>query len=231
MNEQISIREIPGVPYHFQRPELLHLALSHRSLGQQNNERLEFLGDSILNFTVSARLFELRPDIDEGALSRLRSRIVRGDTLAKMAAAIQLGDHIKLGEGELKSGGYRRNSILADTLEAVFGAIYLDGGVEASMYVIRTICEPYIMALPDAEELKDPKTRLQEELQGSGLPLPLYEVEEESGPPHRKRFQVRCSNEAAGFSVTGTGRSRRKAEQDAARQAYAMLKRQVEKLK
>lgn len=220
--------EIPGIPHRFQNAELLQLALSHRSLGQQNNERLEFLGDSILNFVVSARLFDLRPDIDEGALSRLRSRVVRGDTLAKMAAELKLGDHIRLGEGELKSGGYRRNSILADTLEAVFGAIYLDGGIEPCVKVIRHVCDPYIAALPDAEELKDPKTRLQEKLQGNGLPLPEYRVEDESGPPHRKQFQVRCSSEVAGFSVTGTGRSRRKAEQDAAKRAFAFLEQGAE---
>jgi ribonuclease-3 len=223
-----TIEKVPGIPYRFEQPEILQLALSHRSLGQENNERLEFLGDSVLNFVVTARLFELRPDIDEGALSRLRSRVVRGDTLAKMASDLQLGDFIKLGEGELKSGGFKRNSILADALEAVFGAIYLDGGIQACSEVIAHLCDPYILALPDAEELKDPKTRLQEKLQGSGLPLPDYIVEDESGPPHRKRFDVRCSSEAAGFSVAGTGRSRRKAEQDAARQALAVLMSKAE---
>ena len=217
------MREVPGIPYRFSDSELLLLALSHRSLGRQNNERLEFLGDSILNFVVSARLFELKPDINEGALSRLRSRVVRGDTLAKMAAQIKLGDSIKLGEGELKSGGFKRNSILADTFEAVLGAIYLDGGFTSCEKVIRHICDPFIETLPDAEELKDPKTRLQEWLQGRGLPLPEYTLENEAGPPHRKQFQVRCASADAGFSVIGSGRSRRKAEQDAAKTAFALV--------
>jgi ribonuclease-3 len=218
-----QIEEIPGIPYRFRQTELLEQALSHRSLGQHNNERLEFLGDSVLNFVVTTRLFELRPDIDEGGLSRLRSRVVRGDTLAQTAARLQLGEFIKLGEGELKSGGFKRNSILADALEAVFGAIYLDGGIGPCVDVIRHLFDPIIVALPGAEELKDPKTRLQEKLQGDGMPLPEYVVEEESGPPHKKRFVVRCSSPAAGFSVSGTGRSRRKAEQDAARLAIELL--------
>jgi ribonuclease-3 len=156
------MREIPGIPYSFKDPELLSLALSHRSVGRLNNERLEFLGDSILNFVVSARLFDLRADNDEGELSRLRSRVVRGDTLAELAARLSLGDYIRLGEGELKSGGYKRDSILADALEAVFGAIYIDGGFKACEQVILHVCETFINQLPDAAELKDPKTRLQE---------------------------------------------------------------------
>ena len=121
------MREIPGIPYRFKDPELLALALSHRSVGRLNNERLEFLGDSILGFVVSARLYELRSDNNEGELSRLRARVVRGDTLAKLATGLKLWDFVKLGEGELKSGGFKRDSILADALEAVFGAVYLDG--------------------------------------------------------------------------------------------------------
>ena len=217
------MREIPGIPYTFNDPELLKLALSHRSLGRVNNERLEFLGDSILNFVVSSRLFELKPDNNEGELSRLRARVVRGDTLAKLAAALKLGDHIRLGEGELKSGGFKRNSILADTLEAVFGAVYLDGGYEPCKRVIRHVCDEFIGALPSAEELKDPKTRLQEWLQYHGYALPKYTLLKEDGPAHRKDFVVQCKSREAGFTVTGKGRSRRKAEQDAAMAAYEIV--------
>ncbi len=217
------MREIPGIPYTFKDTELLALALSHRSIGQINNERLEFLGDAILDFVVSASLFKLRTDNDEGDLSRLRARVVRGDTLAKLATSLKLGDYVKLGGGELKSGGFRRNSILADTLEAIFGAIYLDGGFEPCEKVIQHICDPVIAGLPDADELKDPKTRLQEWLQGRGYPLPDYSLLSENGPPHNKHFVVECVGEAAGIRVTGAGESRRKAEQAAATIALEMI--------
>jgi ribonuclease-3 len=210
------MREIPGIPYRFNDPELLALALSHRSVGRLNNERLEFLGDSILNLVVSIRLFESRPDNNEGDLSRLRSRVVRGNTLAQLARQLDLGDYVKLGEGELKSGGYKRNSILADALEALFGAIYLDGGFQPCERVIRHVCDPVIELLPDAGELKDSKTRLQEWLQGLGHPVPEYSLLTDKGPPHKKKFLVQCASRAAGIKVTGEGSSRRKAEQAAA---------------
>lgn len=210
------MREIPGIPYTFKDPDLLALALSHRSVGRLNNERLEFLGDSILNFVVAASLFELKTDNDEGGLSRLRARVVRGDTLAELATGLKLGDYIKLGEGELKSGGYKRNSILADALEAIFGAIYLDGGFKACEAAIQHVCNPYIDRLPDASELKDPKTRLQEWLQGNAYSLPEYSLLSEKGPSHRKQFQVLCIAKDAGIKVTGKGGSRQKAEQAAA---------------
>jgi ribonuclease-3 len=224
------MREIPGIPYRFKDPELLQLALSHRSLGRVNNERLEFLGDSILNFVVSARLFDIKPDNNEGELSRLRARVVRGDTLAMLAAQLKLGDQVKLGEGELKSGGFKRDSILADTLEAVFGAIYLDGGFVPCEKVIRHVCDPFIETLPSAESLKDPKTRLQEWLQGHGFPLPEYAVLTESGPAHKKEFKVQCRSDEVGFKVTGGGRSRRKAEQAAALAAYEIVEKNPKKV-
>ena len=217
------MKEIPGIPYRFKDPELLSLALSHRSIGRLNNERLEFLGDSILNFVVSARLFDLKSNDSEGDLTRLRARIVRGDTLAVMAAELKLGDYIKLGEGELKSGGYKRNSILANTLEAIFGAIYLDGGFESCAKVIRHVCEPFIVLLPEADELKDPKTRLQEWLQGKGYSLPEYSVLSEQGPPHSKKFLVQCVSQSADIKVTGKSSSRRKAEQVAALAALDVI--------
>lgn len=217
------MREIPGIPYRFNDPALLKLALSHRSVGKVNNERLEFLGDSILSAAVSARLFELKPDNDEGELSRLRARVVRGDTLAKLASELKLGDYLALGEGEMKSGGFNRNSILADALEAVLGAIYLDGGYEACAKVVLKICEPVIVNLPGADELKDPKTRLQEWLQGRGHALPEYSLLSEVGPPHQKRFKVQCSGASAGINVTGEGGSRQKAEQAAAAAALEAI--------
>ena len=217
------MREIPGIPYRFEDPELLALALSHRSVGRINNERLEFLGDSILNFVVSARLFHLNDKNNEGALSRLRARVVRGNTLAKLAAELNLGDHIRLGEGEMKSGGFKRNSILADTLEAIFGAIYLDGGFESCERVIRHVCDPYIAGLPDAEELKDPKTRLQEWLQGRAYSLPEYKLLSEAGPAHKKQFLIQCTADEAGINVTGNGASRQKAEQGAATAALEFI--------
>jgi len=210
------MREIPGIPYSFQDPGLLALALSHRSVGKLNNERLEFLGDSILNFVVSARLFDVKNDSDEGGLSRLRARVVRGDTLAELAARLKLGDYIKLGEGELRSGGFKRKSILADALEAVFGAIYLDGGFKPCEEVILHVCDPFIARLPDASDLKDPKTRLQEWLQGQGFALPEYSLVSDTGPSHKKQFLVQCTAETVGIRVIGKGGSRQKAEQAAA---------------
>ncbi len=217
------MREIPGIPYSFNDPELLALALSHRSIGRHNNERLEFLGDSVLNFVIAARLFDLRTDNNEGELSRLRARVVRGHTLAKLASGLKLGEYIKLGEGELKSGGFKRNSILADGLEAVFGAIYLDGGFKSCEAAILHICDPFIALLPDASELKDSKTRLQEWLQGRGHPLPEYSVISDKGPPHQKQFVVECVAKAAGIKVSGKGASRQKAQQAAATAALEFI--------
>ena len=215
--------EIPGIPYHFSSPDLLKLALTHRSVGKTNNERLEFLGDSILSAVISARLYEQKTDNDEGELSRLRARLVRGETLAKLAVDLNLGDYISLGEGEMKSGGHNRDSILADVLEAILGAIYLDGGYKSCAAVILHIFESQIINLPDAEDLKDAKTRLQEWLQGHAYPLPEYQLVSESGPPHRKQFQVEAVESTTGIKVTGTGGSRQKAEQSAAMAALGFI--------
>lgn len=215
------MREIPGIPYRFNDPTLLTQALSHRSVGPHNNERLEFLGDSVLGFVVAGRLYRLRPDVNEGDLSRLRTRVVRGTTLAELANRLKLGDYIKLGEGEMKSGGHKRNSILADALEAVFGAIFLDGGFEECARVVRHVCDPVIDALPDASELKDPKTRLQEWLQGQGRDLPEYVLVSEAGPAHKKHFIVQCITET--IMVNGEGSSRQKAEQAAAAAALVEI--------
>jgi ribonuclease-3 len=202
---------------------LLGEALTHRSVGGLNNERLEFLGDSVLNLVVSERLFEFRPGASEGDLSRMRARIVRGETLSRVAKDINLGDHLSLGTGELRSGGFRRPSILANSLEAVFGAVYLDAGFAKCREVILQLTDPLIQALPDAEELKDPKTRLQEWAQARGNPLPAYEVVGESGADHQKQFLVQCVLADSGITVNASGSSRRKAQQAAARLALAKI--------
>ncbi len=210
------IAAVPGIDYRFNDPGLLQQAMTHKSLGRANNERLEFLGDSILNLVVSTRLFEVFPDASEGDLSRMRARIVRGKTLSEIALSLDLGRHLKLGTGEMKSGGFRRSSILADALEALFGAIYVDGGYNASHAVIVALCDPLIRNLPSAENLKDAKTKLQEWLQARGRPLPVYELKRQEGADHAKSFYVRCSLSDDGLEVIAAGNSRRKAEQAAA---------------
>lgn len=208
---------IPAIPYRFENPALLQQALTHRSGGAKNYERLEFLGDAVLNLAVSRHLYETRRDDDEGALSRLRSRVVRGETLARIARDLKLGDHLIMGPGELRSGGHLRKSTLADSLEAVLGAIYLDGGYEACRDVIVEIFGPVIDALPDAESLKDPKTRLQEWLQARGRPLPDYRLVAEFGADHAKRFEVACHLTDSGDERRAEAGSRQRAEQAAAK--------------
>jgi len=220
------ITAVPGVSYRFNDPSLLDQALTHKSHGRRNYERLEFLGDSILNLVVSTRLFELYPDSSEGDLSRMRARIVRGKTLSDIAASIGLGTHLKLGSGEMKSGGFRRASILADALEAMLGAIYLDGGFRACHEVIVVLFDPLIRSLPSAEKLKDAKTLLQEWLQARGRPLPVYELAAAEGADHAKSFHVRCLLVDDHVQVTAIGNSRRKAEQAAAGELLAKISAQ-----
>lgn len=208
--------EIPGIPYRFERPELLAEALTHRSRGSRNYERLEFLGDSVLSLVVSRRLFDLRPDVDEGSLSRLRSRVVRGETLARVARRLDLGPLLLLGRDQQQSGGHRRNSILADVLEAILGAVYIDGGFDQCERVIHAVFDEVIEDLPDAESLKDPKTRLQEWLQARGRPLPEYTLVDERGADHAKQFDIRCRLTDGDTEAVASGSSRRRAEQAAA---------------
>ena len=215
---------VAGIDYRFRDPHLLQAALTHRSVGALNYERLEFLGDSVLNFIVSSRLYELKPEAPEGDLSRMRARLVRGTTLAEVASGLGLGKLIRLGEGELKSGGFRRSSILADAFEALLGAIYLDGGFEACYRVVLSCFDPLIEALPGAEQLKDAKTRLQEWLQARGRPLPEYELQREEGADHAKKFFVSCRLSDDNTVTDASGGSRRKAEQAAAAQALALLR-------
>ncbi|AKS42438.1 ribonuclease III [Wenzhouxiangella marina] len=208
---------LPGIDHEFSDPDLLTRALTHRSHGPGHYERLEFLGDSLLNLVAAELLFERRPHAAEGDLSRLRSRLVRDRTLAEIAQDLDLGTHLRLGQGEMKSGGYLRESILADVVEALIGAVFLDGGFEEARRVVRSLLEKRERELPEADRLKDPKTRLQELLQGQGHDLPEYEVLKESGADHAKRFEVECRVGELAPPVRAEAGSRRKAEQAAAR--------------
>ncbi|HUK02768.1 MAG TPA: ribonuclease III [Steroidobacteraceae bacterium] len=198
-------------------------ALTHRSSSSRNNERLEFLGDAVLNLLVAELLFQSYPDADEGDLSRLRARVVSREPLAEVAAGIGLGDELQLGSGELKSGGFRRQSILADALEAVCGALYLDAGLAITTRVVTQLFGERIAALPAPATLKDAKTRLQEYLQGRGLQLPAYELQRTEGSAHEQTFWVSCTVSALGQRATGRGSSRRRAEQDAAEQVLRQI--------
>ncbi len=209
--------------YRFGDPALLDAALTHRSAGKQNYERLEFLGDAVLNFAVAGLVFQAYPEADEGDLSRYRAALVSGQSLAEAAAGLGLGDQLRLGSGELKTGGFRRSSILSDALEAVFGAIYLDGGLDAARAVIESVFSARVAALPEARELKDPKTRLQEWLQGRGERLPAYAVDEMSGEPHEHWFVASCEVAGFGLRELGEGSSRRRAEQSAAQRVLDAL--------
>ena len=195
---------------------LLVRALTHRSAGSDNNERLEYLGDAVLSFIVAEMLFKSYPDASEGELSRFRASLVSGDALGGIALELGIGEQLRLGEGELKSGGQRRASILADALEALIGAVYLDQGLAAAAAVAARLLRERLDALPGASELKDPKTRLQEWLQGHGLGLPEYRVLEVSGEPHEQHFKVRCDVGELAVAAEAEGSSRRRAEQEAA---------------
>jgi len=209
--------------YRFQDEGALVRALTHRSVGHDNNERLEFLGDALLNFAVGEALFRRAPKAAEGDLSRMRATLVREETLAAVARRIELGEVILLGSGELKSGGFRRDSILADGLEAVIGAAYLDGGFEAARELCLRLLDPELEHLPDPGSLKDAKTRLQEHLQALGRPLPEYSVLSEDGPPHRRSFRVRCRLVDDGAASDGDGASRKFAEQQSAERMLQCL--------
>ncbi|SDJ56338.1 ribonuclease III [Microbulbifer yueqingensis] len=206
----------------FDRPDLLELALTHRSHGSLNNERLEFLGDSILGFTIGAALFDRFPHGREGQLTRLRAQLVSGETLAQLARELELGDCLRLGEGEMKSGGYRRSSILADAVEALIGAIYLDAGLETARQRILAWFASRLDSL-SLETAKDPKTRLQEWLQARQRPLPEYRVVDVAGAEHAQRFVVECRVKGLADPVRAEAGSRRAAEKAAADTAYRRL--------
>jgi ribonuclease-3 len=216
--------------YVFVQPALCYAAVTHRSAGADHNERLEFLGDSILNCSVARLLYDAHRQADEGALSRLRATLVNGETLAQIAGELGLGEHLRLGPGEFKSGGFRRASILADALEALLGAVFLDSGFDAAAAVVARIMGPRMSDLPAADTLKDPKTRLQETLQAHGLALPVYTLTAVAGDPHLQSFTVSCEVPVLGVSAVGEGGSRRRAEQLAAAKLLELLPPEMRKL-
>ncbi len=213
-----------GLGYRFRDPRLLDQALTHRSHGTPHNERLEFLGDGVLNCIVAAELYTRFAELKEGELSRLRANLVREQRLHELATGLALGEHLRLGEGELKSGGFRRPSILADALEALIGAVFLDGGFEAAREVVARLYQPLLATLGFTGADKDPKTRLQEWLQSRRYALPQYSVVATHGAAHNQRFEVECLVPELAVRTVGTGASRRLAEQEAARAAFARLR-------
>ncbi len=211
--------------YRFSRPEFLRRALTHSSYAADHNERLEFLGDSIVDMVVSMLLFDRFPASREGDLSRLRAQFVKQEALHGIALSLDLGAFLLLGEGEHRSGGRQRPSILADALEAVFGAVYLDGGFEAVRDLIGRLYHDKLAAVDPAGSFKDPKTALQEIMQARHLPLPRYEMVAERGEAHAREFEVRCVLEGLSLNTSGVGTSRRIAEQMAARAALQELEK------
>ena len=211
------------IGYEFNNPQLLEQALRHKSAGQPNNERLEFLGDAVLGMVIADYLFNTFPKTAEGRLTRMRSSIVKGETLAEVAREKSLGQYLSLGSGELKSGGKNRTSILEDMVEAIIGAIYLDGGMEPCRAMLLDWFEPRLEALDPKLNPKDPKTQLQEHLQALKHPLPEYDVVDITGAEHKQTFTVRCTSVLLQESVEGVGSSRRKAEQAAAKRMLELL--------
>lgn len=209
--------------YTFTNKQLLHDALTHRSVGSCNNERLEYLGDAILSFVIADELYRRFPKADEGQLSRLRARLVKGETLASLARDLELGTYLKLGPGEMKSGGHRRSSILADTFEAMLGAIYLDADIQAVTRVIHELFGKVLDSTSLSVATKDAKTRLQEYLQARHMDLPQYTVKDVMGKSHAQTFEVECNIHSLQILTSGQGASRRKAEQMAAASALEML--------
>ncbi|HGJ5855865.1 ribonuclease III [Arsenophonus nasoniae] len=209
--------------YAFKQIELLKQALTHRSASSGHNERLEFLGDSILSFVIANDLYHRFPKVDEGDMSRMRATLVRGNTLAELAREFDLGECLRLGLGELKSGGFRRESILADTIEALIGSIFLDSDIQTTERIVLAWYDTRLIEISPGDKQKDPKTRLQEYLQGRHLPLPSYLVVRVRGEAHDQEFTIHCQVSGIKEPVEGVGSSRRKAEQAAAEQALKIL--------
>ncbi len=212
-----------SIGYTFTDQGLAETALTHRSAGSINNERLEFLGDAILGFVIADYLFANFPEADEGELSRLRAALVKGDSLAQIARKLELGSYLNLGPGELRSGGHSRGSILADAVEALFAAIYLDGGYEHAREIILKLFDEKLTGLSKKSQQKDPKTRLQEILQAKKHQLPTYTIVSITGEQHEQCFTVSCEVATLSLRTEGFGTSRRKAEQDAASQFLRQL--------
>ena len=209
-----------AIGYVFSSRSIQDQALTHRSFGAVHNERLEFLGDSVLNCVIAQALYDRFSEVREGDLSRLRANLVRQETLAEIAQRLGLGEQLRLGEGELKSGGFRRPSILADALEALRGAVFVDGGFEQARKTILMLYEPFLANLDPRHSGKDAKTALQEFLQGRRLALPQYQLRATHGEAHAQEFEVECLIPELGISTLGRGPSRRAAEQEAARRAF-----------
>lgn len=209
--------------YRFVDEQLLEQALTHRSAGGAHNERLEFLGDAVLGMVIAKSLYEQKPAAREGALSRYRSRLVRKETLAEVARGLDLGEQLRMGVGEQRNGGHQLSAVLADALEALFGAVLLDGGVAAAAQVIELVFASRLQALPAEAELVDAKTSLQEYLQARGLPPPEYELLNATGAAHARTFHSCCRIADLLLATTGTGTSRRLAEQAAAAAALEQI--------
>ncbi|WP_448566916.1 ribonuclease III [Thalassotalea ganghwensis] len=212
------------IDYQFNDESLLVRALTHRSAKGKHNERLEFLGDSILGFVIAQALYEQFPKVNEGDLTRMRSSLVKGVTLAELARSFELGEYLILGPGEMKSGGHRRESILEDAIEAIIGAVYLDSDIDTCRTLVLKWFEPRLSAIKPGQAQKDPKTQLQEYLQGRKIELPQYEVINTTGQSHNQEFTVRCTTAVIEQEVITKGSSRRKAEQSAAKQVLSLLK-------
>jgi ribonuclease III len=223
MNNEALCRRIG---YTFNRPELLRQALTHRSHSLPHYERLEFLGDSVLNCAVAGLIFRHFPDLTEGNLSRVRANLVNQQALAEVAQGLELGKLVRFGEGEIKSGGEKRPSILADALEALLGAVYLDGGFAMAEKVVTNLFTPLLQEMDTGTLGKDPKTLLQEYLQSHRLALPQYAIIATTGEAHQQHFKVECAISKLDIRTTGEGASRRRAEQEAARQAYEQIREQ-----
>jgi ribonuclease-3 len=218
---QASLSRI--IHYTFHDPSFMIMALTHRSFPAQHNERLEFLGDSVLSFLIAHELYKRFPWIDEGDLSRLRAQLVKESSLSEIATAMGLGDFIRLGEGELKSAGWRRPSILADTFESIIGAIYLDGGIEPTHQFVSRFFEAQLNEIDPKLIQKDPKTLLQELLQSKKSDLPIYTVVSIEGEAHSQTFTIECHIKKSNIKTQGAGNSRRIAEQEAASKAYQLM--------
>ncbi len=227
MSRRAAERDLSGLQrrlgHSFRDPALLRRAITHRSHAADHNERLEFIGDSLLNCVVAILLYERLPTLPEGDLSRLRAGLVNQSSLFEIAQSLELGDELLLGEGELKSGGFRRPSILADGFEALLGAVFLDAGFEAVRRVVEALFAGHIDRAGEAPPAKDPKTTLQENLQGRRLPLPRYVVVTVGGEAHRQVFRVECRVDELGLAAVGEGSSRRAAEQQAAEAVLALM--------
>jgi len=229
--EQAITRLSKDIGYNFKEPALLIQAITHRSAKGQHNERLEFLGDSILGFVIAEALFEQFPKHDEGDLTRMRSSLVKGVTLAELGRDFNLGDYLILGPGELKSGGHRRESSLEDAIEAIIGAVYLDSDMARCKALILSWFAKRLAIIKPGNEQKDPKTRLQEYLQGRKISLPSYDVINTTGQSHNQQFTVCCSTSVIDHEVIAKGTSRRKAEQEAAMQVLSVIEEKNSKVK